>query len=236
MPHASCQRTTGISIASGATASSSAPPNSSTGPTLLKTKATAGRGTKPSPHKKQVAFQVPSDEDEADDEELAEIIRNRQQRAARAKGSDVPLMLDPKKILDFIDLWHKDPNTPLPEMNLTPGQSHMLAAFIGEEKWKFEKARRAKKAQYKKERFLKKNVVTMTTDELLKIQSEIKALSDEFDAYRADWLGAKVRFVKLAKGFSPNVAASSHIEIPQAEASAQPTEEHASTADEIPAA
>src|SRR5215216_788414 len=73
----SCQRTIGISIALGASASSSAPPHSSTGPTILKTKATAGRGTKPRPHKKQVAFQVPSDEDEADDEKLAEIIKNR---------------------------------------------------------------------------------------------------------------------------------------------------------------
>ena len=70
-----CLRTTGISIASGVFASSSAPPQSSTRPTLLKTKATAGRGTRPSPHKKQVAFHVPSSEDEADDEELAEIIR-----------------------------------------------------------------------------------------------------------------------------------------------------------------
>ena len=87
-----------------------------------------------------------SDDDKADDEELAEIIRDRQQRAARSKGSVVPLMLDPKKILDFIDLWHNDPNTPLPELNLTPGQSHMLTAFIGEEKWKFEKARQLKKA------------------------------------------------------------------------------------------
>ena len=39
---ATCQRTTGISIASGALASSSAAPNSSTGPSLLKTKTTAG--------------------------------------------------------------------------------------------------------------------------------------------------------------------------------------------------
>ena len=101
---ASCQRTTGISIASGVSASSSAPPQSSTGPTLLKTKATAGRGTRPSPHKKQVVFEVPSDDDEADDEELAELIKDRQQRATRAKGSVVPLLLDPKKILDFIDL------------------------------------------------------------------------------------------------------------------------------------
>ena len=54
--------------------------------------------------------------------------------------------LDPKLIPDYIDLWHKDPNTPLPEMNLTPGQSHVLTAFIEEEKWKFEEGRRLKKA------------------------------------------------------------------------------------------
>ena len=76
---------------------------------MLKKKATAGRGTRPSPHKKQVAFQVPSSEDEADDEELAEIIRDRQARVARAKGSEVPLLLDLKKILDFIDLWTRTP-------------------------------------------------------------------------------------------------------------------------------
>ena len=101
---AMCQRTTGISIASGASASSSAALKSLAGPSLLKKKATTGRGLRPSPHNKQVAFQVPSDEDEADDEELAEIIRDGQARAARAKGSNVPMLLDPKLILDFIDL------------------------------------------------------------------------------------------------------------------------------------
>ena len=64
---------------------------------------------------------MPSEEDEADDDELAEIIRDRQVRAARAKGTNVPLLLDLKLILDYIDLWHKDPNTPLPELNLTLG-------------------------------------------------------------------------------------------------------------------
>ena len=82
---ATCQRTTGISIASGASASSSAAPKSSSGPTLLKTKATAGRGPRPSPKKKHVAFQVPSD-DEADDDELAEIIRDRQERPLEPKA------------------------------------------------------------------------------------------------------------------------------------------------------
>ena len=46
---------------------------------------------------------MPSDEDEADDEELAEIIRDRQVRATRAKGIEVPLLLDPKLILNYID-------------------------------------------------------------------------------------------------------------------------------------
>ena len=80
-----------------------------------------------------MVFQTPSD-DEVDDDEFVDIIMDRQQRAARAKGSVVPLLLDPKKILDFIDLWHKDPNAPMPELGLTPGQSHMVMAFIAEEK------------------------------------------------------------------------------------------------------
>ena len=47
-----------------------------------------------------------------------------------------------------------------------------------------------KKAQYKKERFLKQNVLKHSPKELVALQSEIKNLSDEFDAYRANWLGA----------------------------------------------
>nr|XP_040252798.1 uncharacterized protein LOC120969636 [Aegilops tauschii subsp. strangulata] len=101
-----------------------------------------------------------------------------------------------------------------------------------EEKWKFGKARTVKKAQYKKECFLKQNVLKLSPDELVALQSEIKKLGDEFDAYRAEWLGAKVRFVRMTKGFTSNVAAPTHIEIPHAEASTQPTEEHANTADD----
>ena len=81
----------------------------------------------------------------------------------------MPLLLVLKKILDYIDLWHKDPNTPLPDLNLTPGQSHVLTAFIAEEKWKFEKARLVKKAQYRKQHYLKKNVLKMMTEELVTI-------------------------------------------------------------------
>ena len=37
----------------------------------------------------------------------------------------------------------------------------------------------------------------MTHEELLKAQSEIQALSKDFDTYYADWQGAKVRFVNV---------------------------------------
>ena len=47
----------------------------------------------------------------------------------------------------------------------------------------------------------------MTPEELLKVQTEIQDLSKNFDAYYADWQGAKVRFVNLMKKFT-NVAAS----------------------------
>ena len=96
----------------------------------------------------------------------------------------------------------------------------MLNAFIGKEKWKFQKAKQVKKAHYKKERFMRNNVLTLATEELVTVQREIRDLSDEFDKYHADWLGAKVRFVKMAKGFTSNVAAPTQHESPQAEASA----------------
>jgi len=131
-----------------------------------------------------VVFQTPSD-DEADDDELADI-KDRRQWAARAKRSDVPLLLDPEKILDFIDLWHKDPDAPMPELGLTPGQSHMVTVFIAEEKWKYDQARVAKKAQYKKQRYLKDNVLSLSPEQLIALQADIKKLSDEFDAYKAE--------------------------------------------------
>ena len=75
-------------------------------------------------------------------------------------------------------------------------------------------------------------VSAQQTDELVKIQSEIKVLSNDFNAYYADWKGAKVRFVNLTKTLTSSAAAPTQQENPQAEASAQPTKEHASTADD----
>ena len=86
--------------------------------------------------------------------------------------------------------------------------------------------------QYKKQCYLKDNVLTLTLGQLLALRAEIKQLSDEFDRYYADWKGAKVRFVNLTKKIT-DVAAPSQQENLQAVDSAQPAEEHASTADDF---
>ena len=109
------------------------------------------------------------------------------------------------------------------ELNLTPGQSHALTAFIEEEKWKFEQGRSLKKVQYKKQRYLKDNVLSLSPEQLIALQADIKKLSDEFDAYKAEWQGVKVRFIKLTKKFTSSVAAPMHIEVSPNEASAQAT-------------
>ena len=51
----------------------------------------------------------------------------------------------------------------------------------------------------------------MTTDELVAIQTEIKGLTDEFNVYYTDRLGAKVGFLKLAEKLTWNVVASSQV-------------------------
>ncbi|XP_044967755.1 uncharacterized protein LOC123427702 isoform X2 [Hordeum vulgare subsp. vulgare] len=111
----------------------------------MKKKMTAGQGKRPSPNK--VVFDVPSgsEDDEVDNAELSEIIKSKQERVAQAKGKNIPLMLEPRVMLDFIDVWYQNPQTPIDDLKLPPGPSHVLMTFIDQEKWKVEKAKRATK-------------------------------------------------------------------------------------------
>ncbi|KAI4996264.1 hypothetical protein ZWY2020_048030 [Hordeum vulgare] len=123
-------------------------------PTYLKTKVTARRGTRPSPSK---IIKVPSaseGSDEFDDDTLQATIRNKQERVAQASGSSIPLAMDPKVLLDYINIWYEDPNTPLDDLKLPPGISHMVATFINEAKWKEQQAKQDKVAKLKKEKFV----------------------------------------------------------------------------------
>ena len=75
--------------------------------------------------------------------------------------------MDPKVFLDFINVWYEDPNTPIDDLKLPPGVSHMVATLINEAKWKEQKAKQAKIAKARKEKFLRQNVLKLTPEALV---------------------------------------------------------------------
>ena len=75
--------------------------------------------------------------------------------------------MDPKVLLDYINIWYEDPNTPLDDLKLPPGISHMVATFINEAKWKEQQAKQVKVGKLKKEKFLRQNLLNLTPDALV---------------------------------------------------------------------
>nr|XP_020174680.1 bromo and FHA domain-containing protein DDB_G0267958-like [Aegilops tauschii subsp. strangulata] len=161
---ASCQCTKGFAKASvtASSASASGKPSSST--PKLKQKVTAGRETRPSLKSKAVVPQV-DEHGLADEDELAEFLRRKQKQATIAKNSSDPMLLDPKKLLDFIDIWCTKLDTPLDDLNLPPRPSHMISSFILNEKHKIAQAKLVKKQQIQKEKELKSERATVVTEE-----------------------------------------------------------------------
>ncbi|KAI5012685.1 hypothetical protein ZWY2020_024951 [Hordeum vulgare] len=182
--------------------SSSSPPaatsseaKSSTPP--AKTLVTAERATLPSPSKIITVPSASEGSGEFDDETLQAIIRNKQERVAQASGSAIPLAMDPKVLLDYINIWYEDPNTPVDDLKLPPGISHMVTTFINEAKWKEQQTRQAKVAKIKKEKFLKQNLLELTPNALVTTQAELKKLTDKY-AKLSDRKSLKRNFIKLA--------------------------------------
>ncbi|KAI4978007.1 hypothetical protein ZWY2020_014561 [Hordeum vulgare] len=100
-------------------------------------------------------------------------------------------------------------------------------------------AKRARKEQTQKERFLKNDLLTFSPEQLITMQTEIKNFTHEYNHYHADWKVAKVRFVNLATKAiieqNTRVAAPSQPQITQARSSPQPAEEIIRAAKEIAA-
>ncbi|KAI5022305.1 hypothetical protein ZWY2020_059035 [Hordeum vulgare] len=105
--------------------------------------------------------------------------------------------MDPKVLLDYINIWYEDPNTPLDDLKLPPGISHMVATFINEAKWKEQQAKQAKVAKLKKEKFLRQNLLNLTPDDLVSTQAELKTLTDKYSKL-SDLQSLKSSFIKLA--------------------------------------
>ena len=158
---ASCQRTEGFSkdTIAASSALASGQPSSST--PKLKQKVIVGRGTRPIPKIKVAVPQV-DEHGLADEDELAEFLRRKQEQAAIAKNSFVPMLLDPKKLLDFIDIWCTNLDTPLADLNLPPGPSHMISSFILNENYKTAQAKLVHKQIVQKEKEMRKNMLSIS--------------------------------------------------------------------------
>ncbi|KAI4968423.1 hypothetical protein ZWY2020_054923 [Hordeum vulgare] len=157
---------TTASSSSSLRAPTSSETKSSTPP--VKNLATAERAPLPRPSKIITVPSASEGSDEYDDETLQAIIRNKQERVAQASGSAIPLSMDPKVLLDYINIWYEDPNTPIDDFKLPPGISHMVATFINEAKWKEQQARQAKKltdkyAKLSDRKSLKRNFIKLAT-------------------------------------------------------------------------
>ena len=90
-------------------------------------------------------------------------------------------MLDPKTILDFIDIWCENHRTPLDDLELPSGPKHMLTAYIMNENHWIKQTRQNHKDQYKKKSELKQKMLTITPAELLALQTEIQQLEEKFN-------------------------------------------------------
>lgn len=95
-------------------------------------------------------------------------------------------MLDPKMILDFINIWCENPKTPLDTLNILPGPHHMIVDFIGSERYRIDQARQVKKQIYKKQGEFKKRMNVASVEEFAACKEEIRHLDEDFSK-RADF-------------------------------------------------
>ncbi|KAI5013439.1 hypothetical protein ZWY2020_034551 [Hordeum vulgare] len=105
--------------------------------------------------------------------------------------------MDPKVMLDYINVWYDDPNTPIDDLKLPPGISHMVSTFINEAKWKETQGKQAKAAKLKKEKFPRQNLLSLTPDALVSIQEELKTLTDKYTKL-SDRQSLNTNFIKFA--------------------------------------
>src|SRR3954467_6411270 len=199
----SCQRTAGAAPSSRLRTDESrpAPEASTTMPQPpLKTKAVIQRGPHPSPKKTAMRGALPhtpqtsDDEDEFEDlaafvateEDKVEYVHAAARRKAKATGSEIPLLLDPKKILEYIEIWSVKPDTPLDDLDIPKDIKFYVQQFLINEIHQRDLQKQLK-AKLKKvlSDFKKKPITEVTPKEFIEHQCEVQCLNTEFAANRA---------------------------------------------------
>src|ERR1041385_8168832 len=118
----------------------------------------------------------------ATEEQKIEYVRVAAQRKAEATISEVPLLLDPKKIMEFIDIWMVKPETPLDDLDILKNIKFYLQQFLINELHHHDLKKNLEQ-QLKKvhHEFKKKLVTSVTPEEFIAYQAEVQKLTEEFD-------------------------------------------------------
>ena len=72
------------------------------------------------------------------------------------------MLLDPKKLFDFINIWCTNPKTHLDDLNQPPSPSHMMSSFILNEKYKIAQAKLVRKQKVQQEKELRKDMLSIS--------------------------------------------------------------------------
>src|ERR1041385_3761787 len=233
----SYQRTDGAAPSSRIrTDESGAPEASTTMPqSQLKTKTVLQHGPRPSPKKTAMRGAIhhtpQSSDDEDEFEDMAgfvateadkiEYVRAAARRKAEATGSEIPLLLDPKKILEYIEIWSVKPDTPLDYLDIPKDIKFYVQQFLINEIHQRDLQKQLK-AQLKKVQsdFKKKPVTDITPQEFIEHQCEVQRLNTEYAANRAyigkskEWMSKQM--ANLMKLQQPQASVPPAASAPQA--------------------
>src|SRR3954468_10387117 len=119
----------------------------------------------------------------ATEEQKLEYVRVAAKRKAEATGSEVPLLLDPKKILEFIEIWAVKPDTPLDDLDIPKDIKFYVQQFLINEIHHRDLKKQLSKQLNKVHRdFRKRPVTAVTPEEFSAYQADIQRLTAEYDA------------------------------------------------------
>src|SRR4051812_24884684 len=140
------------------------------------------------------AFNSNEEDDEFEDlagfvatkEQKIEYVRAAARRKAEATGSEIPLLLDPKKILEYIEIWSVKPDTPLDDLDIPKYIKFYVQQFLINEIHQHDLQKQLK-AKLKKvlSDFKKKPITDVTPQEFIENQCEVQRLNTEYAANRA---------------------------------------------------
>lgn len=90
--------------------------------------------------------------EESEHEDHSTLVERRHRQSAIAKGSTIPLLIDPSMLLEFIEEWMNDHHNPLDALDIPASPLHVISGIIADEKHKAKQAKKLKNLIHKRKK------------------------------------------------------------------------------------